>query len=54
MDVALWGSHAISFQADDLDNLAQKEPIIILFVGTLMKSYLGMSPPVNKHMYIIM
>jgi hypothetical protein len=42
MDVALWGSHAISFQADDLYNLGQEEPIILLFVGTLIKSYLGM------------
>lgn len=41
MDVALWGSHATSFQADDLYNLGQKEPIIVLFVGTLIKSYLG-------------
>ncbi|KAE8812410.1 hypothetical protein D1007_10530 [Hordeum vulgare] len=41
MDVALWGDHATAFQADDLYDRGQRKPIIMLFLGTLMKSYLG-------------
>jgi hypothetical protein len=40
--IAFFPLVAISFQADDLYNIGQEEPIILLFVGTLVKSYLGM------------
>jgi hypothetical protein len=41
VDVALWGAHANAFDGKELYKLGQSEPLIVLFVGTLVKSYRG-------------
>jgi hypothetical protein len=54
MDLVQWGSHEISFQPDDLYNFAQKQPIKILLIDTLMKSYLGMQLSVYHLIYNVL
>ena len=39
MNVALWGERATSFPADEVLVAGQKEPQIVIFVGTLVKGY---------------
>jgi hypothetical protein len=39
--VNLWGSRATDFDADSVMELGKGEPVIVIFVGTLVKSYDG-------------
>ncbi|XP_066159881.1 uncharacterized protein [Oryza sativa Japonica Group] len=39
LNVALWGERATSFPADEVFVAGQKEPQIVIFVGTLVKGY---------------
>ncbi|XP_062180576.1 replication protein A 70 kDa DNA-binding subunit A-like [Phragmites australis] len=37
----LWGQRASEFNADEIYTIGQKEPVVAIFVGLLMKSYRG-------------
>lgn len=39
--VTLWGSFATGFGADMLCNLSKREPVLVLFVGTMVDRYVG-------------
>lgn len=39
LNVALWGERATSFPADEVFVAGQKEPQIVIFIGTLVKGY---------------
>jgi len=41
MKVSLWGEGAAAFNTDAVNNGAEDKPIVVLFVGGLMKSYQG-------------
>ncbi|XP_062203488.1 replication protein A 70 kDa DNA-binding subunit A-like [Phragmites australis] len=41
IEVSLWGSRATEFDGDLVHQIGQSQPIIIIFVGTLMKQYKG-------------
>jgi hypothetical protein len=41
MKVTLWGQRAAAFNTDGVYNSAEAKPILVLFVGGLMKSYQG-------------
>jgi hypothetical protein len=41
VDVALWGTHATTFDGEELYKYGQSESLIVLLVGTLIKSYRG-------------
>lgn len=37
----LWGEAALSFEADEFIEIGNSEPVIAIFVGTLVKTYDG-------------
>jgi len=39
MDVVLWGEHASSFPAEQMQKEGEAFPQVIIFVGTLVKKY---------------
>ena len=39
--IILWGERALAFEGERLLQLAEKEPVIAIFVGTLVKPYQG-------------
>ena len=41
LTVSLWGQTAIDFDGDGVMELGKTEPVIVIFVGTLVKSYDG-------------
>jgi hypothetical protein len=41
LSVNLWGKTATDFDGDAIRNLGKTEPVIIIFVGTLVKTYDG-------------
>jgi len=43
LDVMLWSEWATSFPAEDILKDGQTSPQIVIFVGTLVKSFGGMS-----------
>jgi replication factor A1 len=43
LDVSLWSGRATSFPAEEIHKAGQDSPQVVIFVGTLVKSYLGMS-----------
>ncbi|XP_039841476.1 replication protein A 70 kDa DNA-binding subunit B-like isoform X2 [Panicum virgatum] len=43
LDVVLWSEHATAFPADEILKGGQTSPQVVLFVGTLVKSFGGMS-----------
>jgi replication factor A1 len=43
LDVSLWSEWATSFPAEEIHRVGQDSPQVVIFVGTLVKSYLGMS-----------
>ena len=43
LDVMLWSEWATSFPAEDILKDGQTSPQIVIFVGTLVKSYGGIS-----------
>jgi hypothetical protein len=42
MKVTLWGQRAAAFTTDGVYDSVQSKPVIVLFVGGLVKSYQGM------------
>ena len=40
-DSLSWGDAALNFEADDNLELSNTEPVIVIFVGTLVKTYDG-------------
>jgi hypothetical protein len=43
VDVVLWGERATSFPAEQVHRDSDSSPQIIIFVGTLVRSYAGKS-----------
>jgi replication factor A1 len=43
LDVVLWSERATSFPAEEIHKAGQESPQVVIFVGTLVKSYGGMS-----------
>ncbi|RLM98658.1 hypothetical protein C2845_PM06G25770 [Panicum miliaceum] len=43
LDVVLWSDRTTSFPAEDIHRDGQASPQIVIFVGTLVKSFGGMS-----------
>ena len=43
LDIVLWSEQATSFPAEDIHRDGQASPQIVIFVGTLVKSYGGIS-----------
>lgn len=41
ISVILWGARASDFDASEVKELGKSEPVIIIFVGTLVKTYDG-------------
>jgi hypothetical protein len=41
MKITLWGHRAAAFSIDDVYSRDEAKPIVVLFVGGLMKSYQG-------------
>lgn len=41
MKITLWGHRVASFSINDVYNHDEAKPIVVLFVGGLMKSYQG-------------
>lgn len=41
MKLNLWGQRASEFDSDQICQLSQDHPVIVIFVGMLMKSYKG-------------
>ena len=39
--MVLWGERASSFDGDGVIDMGKEEPVIALFVGTLVKAYDG-------------
>lgn len=42
MKITLWGQRATAFTTDGVYSSSEAKPIVVLFVGGLMKSYQGM------------
>ena len=47
IDLILWGERALAFEGESLLQAAEKEAIVVIFVGTLVKPYEGI--PVKAH-----
>lgn len=43
LDVSLWAERATSFPAKEIHSAGQDSPQVVIFVGTLVKSFSGMS-----------
>ena len=41
ISIILWGERAIAFEGESLLQSAEKEPVVAIFVGTLVKPYEG-------------
>lgn len=39
IDLVLWGSRAIEFDAEVVHSIGQDAPVVAIFVGMLLKSY---------------
>lgn len=39
--IILWGEAALNFEADEVMELGSTEPVIVILVGTLVKTYDG-------------
>ena len=46
--IILWGDRALAFEGERLLQLAEKEPVIAIFVGTLVKPYQGQYFPQSR------
>lgn len=42
--VTLWGNFATGFDADMLCNWSRREPVLVLFIGTMVDLYAGNTP----------
>lgn len=42
--VTLWGQRATEFTIDDIYDANNPKPVVVLFVGCLMKTFMGTTP----------